>query len=116
MLILIADDQKHARQSLRALVVATFPEAEILEATTGREALRLAEEVRPRLAILDVRMPDLDGLAAAREIRSRWPEVRILVLTVDPSCSREALAAGADAFVTKGEPPERLMSVLDALL
>ena len=116
MRILIADDQRHARQSLKALVAVTHPEAEILEAATGSEAVALAGETRPGLVVLDVHMPELDGIEAAREIRSRWPEIRILVLTVDAACCRDALAAGADAFVVKWEPPDRLMSVLSSLL
>ncbi len=116
MRILIADDQKHARQSLRALVAATHPDAEILEAATGSEAVALAGETRPALVILDVRMPELGGIEAARQIRSRWPEIRILVLTVDAACCGDALAAGADAFVAKWEPPDRLMSALSSLL
>ena len=116
MTILIADDQKHARRSLRALVCATLPAAEVLEASSGLEALGLAASTRPELAILDVRMPEPDGLSVAREIRSRWPETRILVLTADLAFAGEALSAGADAFVAKWESPERLMSVLTSLL
>ncbi len=116
MRVLIADDQKHARQGLRALVGAMHPDAEILEAATGSEAVALAEEKRPRLVILDVRMPDLDGIEAARRIRSRSPETKIVIVTVDAACSREALAAGADAFIAKWESPERLVAVLSSLM
>jgi DNA-binding NarL/FixJ family response regulator len=114
--ILIADVQKHARQSLGALLGVTHPDAEILEAATGSEAVALAAEKRPALVILDVRMADLDGIEAARRIRSLWPETRIVILTADSACCREALAAGVDAFLAKWEPPEQLMAALSSLL
>jgi two-component system, NarL family, invasion response regulator UvrY len=116
MRILIADDQKRARQSLRALLSASLPEMEILEAGNGAEALRVAEAAQPRLVVMDIHMPVIDGLAATRDIRSRWPEIRILVLSLDSERQAEALAAGADLFVGKGESPERLLCALSSLL
>jgi DNA-binding NarL/FixJ family response regulator len=116
MRILIADDQKRARQSLRALLSTSLPGMEILEAANGAEAVRLAEEARPRLVVMDILMPGVDGLTATREIKSRWPEIRILVLSLDADRRAEALAAGADLFVGKGESPERLLCELSSLL
>ena len=116
MRILIADDQKRARQSLRALLATSLQGTEILEAVNGAEAVRLAEEARPRLVVMDILMPGVDGLAATREIKSRWPEIRILVLSLDADRRAEALAAGADLFVSKGESPERLLCALSSLL
>ncbi len=117
MRILIADDQKHARQSLKALVAATHPDAEILEAATGIEAVALAGETRPGLVILDVRMPE------PRRHRGRARDQVPVARDQDPRpdrrrspAVRQALAAGADAFVAKWEPPDRVMSVLSSLL
>jgi DNA-binding NarL/FixJ family response regulator len=110
--ILIADDQKRTRESLRALLNATLPAPEIWEACSGREAVRLAEERQPDLILMDVRMPEGDGLEATRTIKSRWPGIRIVVLSMYLAYREEARAAGADAFVSKGEPPERLLAVL----
>jgi DNA-binding NarL/FixJ family response regulator len=114
--ILIADDQKRTRQSLRALLSASLPETEMWEAADGAEALRLVEETRPQLVVMDIRMPELDGLAATRQIKSRWPEIKVLVLSLYRDQQEEALAAGADLFVAKGDSPEQLLSALSSLL
>ncbi len=116
MRIVIADDQKRTRQSLRALLSTSLPESGIWEAANGAEALRLAEELQPHLVVMDVQMPELDGLDATRRIKARWPEIKILVLSMYRDRQEEALAAGADLFVSKGESPERLLSALSSLL
>jgi DNA-binding NarL/FixJ family response regulator len=113
--VLIVDDQRRARQSLKALL-ATWPAvAGIREAANGVEALRLAEEYRPDLALIDVRMPEMGGLETTRRIRDRWPETGIVVLSIYSDFEPSVIAAGADAFVTKGEPPEVLLAILEAV-
>jgi DNA-binding NarL/FixJ family response regulator len=114
--ILIADDQQRTRQSLKALLSASLPEMEIWEAADGAEALRLAEDIHPELVVMDIRMPEVDGLAATRGIKSRWPEIKVLVLSLYEGRQEEARAAGADLFVSKGESPERLLCALSSLL
>jgi DNA-binding NarL/FixJ family response regulator len=114
--ILIADDQKRTRQSLKALLSTSLPETEIWEAANGVEALRLAEDMHPQLVVMDIRMPEIDGLAATRGIKSRWPEIKILVLSMYRDRQEEARAAGADLFVSKGESPERLLCAISSLL
>lgn len=108
--ILIADDQKHARNGLKALLRVSLPHPEIWEAANGRQAQELAEEHGPDLVLMDVRMPEVDGLAATRWIRARVPRAKILVLSLDETLREEALAAGADGFVSKGESPETLLA------
>jgi CheY-like chemotaxis protein len=113
--ILIVDDQPRARQSLRALL-STWPSAdEVREAADGREAVQLLETWQPDVVLMDVRMPRMDGLEATRFIKARWLRVRVVVLTLYGEYEAEALAAGADAFIGKGEPPGRLLSVLSSL-
>jgi len=114
--ILIADDQKRTRQSLKALLSTSLPESEIWEATNGVEAMRLAEDVQPHLVVMDIQMPELDGLAATRGIKNRWPEIKVLVLSMYRDRQEEARDAGADLFVSKGESPERLLCALSSLL
>jgi DNA-binding NarL/FixJ family response regulator len=114
--IVIADDQKRTRQSLRALLSASLPQVEIREAANGAEALRLVEEIQPRLVVMDIRMPELDGLEATRRIKLRWPKVRVMMLSMYQDRAGEARAAGADLFVGKGEPPEALLGALSSLL
>jgi DNA-binding NarL/FixJ family response regulator len=114
--ILIADDQQRTRQSLKALLSTSLPETEIWEAADGAEALRLAGDIHPELVVMDIRMPEVDGLAATRGIKSRWPEIKVLVLSLYEGRQEEARAAGADLFVSKGESPERLLCALSSLL
>jgi DNA-binding NarL/FixJ family response regulator len=114
--ILIADDQRRTRQSLKVLLSTSLPQTEIWEAGTGEEALRLAEEIHPRLVVMDVRMPGTDGLVATRGIKSRWPEIKVLVLSLYPDYREEARSAGADLFVSKGDPPESLLGAVSSLL
>ena len=116
MRILIADDQQRTRHSLKALLSTSLPETEIWEAANGAEALRLAEDIHPELVVMDIRMPEVDGLDATRGIKSRWPEIKVLVLSLYEGRQEEARAAGADLFVSKGEPPERLLCALSSLL
>jgi DNA-binding NarL/FixJ family response regulator len=110
--IIIADDQRHARSGLRALLRAALPSPEIWEAVNGTEAVRLAGEIVPDAVLLDVRMPGMDGLEAARCIRQALPRTRIIVLSLNERYADAALAAGADAFVGKGEDPGRLIGLL----
>ncbi len=116
MRIIIADDQKHTRNGLKALLSASIPRVQIWEAATGREAERLAEEVDPQIILMDIRMPELDGLEATRLIKSRRPGIKILVLSLHACCAEEALAAGADAFVSKGDTPEKLLGAVTSLV
>ncbi len=115
MRILIADDQKRTRQGLKALLSTSLSETEIWEAANGAEALRLAEDIHPHLVLMDIRMPEVDGLDATRGIKSRWPEIKVLVLSMYQNRQEEAQAAGADLFVSKGESPERLLCALSSL-
>ncbi len=113
--ILIVDCQPRTRQSLRALL-ATWPEmGEIQEARSGVEAVQLIESFCPDLVLMGVRLPELDGLEATRQIKKRWAHVKIIVLSSYADYEADALAAGADAFVHKGEPPDRLLEALAAV-
>lgn len=110
--VLIVDDQPRTRQSLRALL-ATWPRVQaIREAALGREAIHLIQDCLPDVVLMDVRMPEVNGLDVTRLIKARWPQVKVIVLTMYAEYEADAREAGADAFVCKGEPPERLLAAL----
>jgi len=113
--ILVVDDQPRARQSLKALLVTCPQVEEVREAANGRQAVRLVKESQPDVVLMDVRMPEMDGLLATRLIKTRWPQVKVILLSMYTEYLDEALAAGADAFVSKGEPLERLLATLSAV-
>jgi DNA-binding NarL/FixJ family response regulator len=110
--VLIVDDSLRARAGLRALL-ATWPEVEVVgEAINGQEAVQLVAENRPAIVLMDLEMPLMDGAQATRLIKHNWPDVTIIVITVNAAHRAAAVAAGADAFVSKGDAPERLLTTL----
>jgi YesN/AraC family two-component response regulator len=114
--VLIVDDQPRARKSLTALL-STWPQAcEVQEAVNGREAMRMVEELQPDVVLMDVRMPELNGLQATTQIKLLWPQVKVIVLSMYAEYRIEALSAGADAFVAKDEAPHTLLQVLAGMV
>jgi len=110
--LLIADDRARTRRALRA-VLAMQPGIELIgEAADGEEAITAVERLRPDVVILDIRMPRLDGIAATRHIKTRWPEIRVIAHSLAEELRADALAAGADAFVPKGAPVHELLAAL----
>jgi DNA-binding NarL/FixJ family response regulator len=112
--VVIADDRSRSRRGLSALL-ATQPGIEVVgEAGDGRKALELIEERRPDAVLMDARMPVMDGLMATRLIKERWPDVKVIVLTMYGAHRDDAMAAGADAFLIKGCPPDELLAAIQA--
>ena len=110
--VLIADDQLRSRQGLSALLTSQ-PGIEVVgQVGNGREALCLIERNQPDAVVMDAKMPALDGLAATRMIKQRWPNVRVVVLTMYGSHEAEALASGADVFLVKGCSAEDLLKAI----
>ena len=110
--VLIADDRLSSRDGLKALL-ATKLEIDIVgEATDGQQAVQLVEQRRPDVVLMDIRMPVIDGLEATRIIKDRWPEMKVIILSMHPSHQADALAAGADVFLVKGCAVEELLEVI----
>ena len=115
--ILIADDHEVVRRGLCTLL-QTHEGWEICgEAKDGREAVEMAKQMKPDVVILDVGMPNLNGLAATRQLAQQNPNQKIIVLTITDSDEviREALDAGARGFVLKSDAARDLVSAVEAL-
>jgi len=115
--ILIADDHEIARRGIRVLLENQAGWEVCAEARDGREAVECAGRLKPDVLLLDVGMPNLNGLDAARQILAMTPEARILILTVHDSeqVVREVLAAGARGFLLKSDAGRDLVAAVEAL-
>jgi DNA-binding NarL/FixJ family response regulator len=115
--ILIADDHEVARQGIRALLEVHPGWKVCAEAKDGREAVEFAISGNPDLVLLDIGMPNLNGLEAARQILAALPAVPILILTMHDSDNvvREVLRAGARGFLLKSDAGRDLLAAVEAL-
>ncbi len=116
--ILLADDHALVRRGVR-LILEAEPDLEVVaEAGDGAEAVELAREHRPDLAVLDISMPRMTGLQAARELRRRAPETRLLMLSMHDNEQYffESLKAGASGYVLKSAADEDLVTACRAAM
>lgn len=115
--ILVADDHDVVRQGVRALLHQQPGWSVTWEATTGREAVDVARRERPDVSILDLGMPELNGLEATRQILHEQPKAEVLILTMHESeqLIREVLDSGARGYVLKTEAGKDLVSAVNAL-
>ena len=110
--VLIADDRSRSRKGLRALL-STNTQVEVVgEAQNGKAAVELAGDLHPDVILMDVRMPVMSGVEATRTIKERWPEVRVVVLSMYQRHLDEAKGAGADFFLQKGCPTQDLFDAI----
>jgi DNA-binding NarL/FixJ family response regulator len=122
--VLVADDQSMVRAGFRMLLADEEDIEVVAEASNGLEAVDKARRFDPTVVLMDIRMPELDGLEATRRIVAANPDARVLVLTTFDldEYVYEALRAGASGFVLKDDPPEQLLAAVrtvaagDALL
>lgn len=112
--VLIADDEPTIRSSLRMLVDSEADMTVIAEVGDGERAIRAAEELRPNVVLMDVQMPRMSGLEAARELGEQGSDARIIVLTMFDldEYVYEALRAGASGFLLKNCPPSEILRAI----
>ena len=116
MYILIADDHALFRDSLRSLLEAHGLTV-VGEAKNGREAVELARKLKPDLILMDLAMPEMDGLAATRLISAEMPEIKVVVLTASDEDSKlfEAIKSGAQGYLLKNLESEEFFALLDGI-
>jgi DNA-binding NarL/FixJ family response regulator len=115
--ILIADDHALVRRGARVSLETRHGWRVVAEARNGREAIEMAKELRPDVAVVDIGMPELDGVEVARQIRDAVPDTKVLMLTMHESDQmvRNALDAGAHGYILKSDLTESLPRAVKAV-
>lgn len=115
--ILVADDHDIIRRGLKQLLTGHEGWEVLGEAKTGREAVALAEQIKPDIVVMDLSMPDLNGLEAARRIKKQLPRTEIVVLTLHFSDQlvREIVESGVRAYIMKSDADRDLVAAVEAL-
>ena len=110
--VLLVDDDDLMRAGLRSVLSSDETIDIVGDAGDGREAIRSVRDLRPDVVLMDIRMPDLDGISATREVLAGAPDVRVVVLTTfeDDDYIFDALSAGASGFLLKRTTPEELIA------
>ena len=113
MRVLLADDQSKVRSALR-LLLEQEPELSVVgEAAEVEDLLAQVEATQPDLVLLDWELPGLRADDRLSALRTLCPRLKVIALSGRPEARRAALSAGADAFVSKGDPPEQLLAAVD---
>jgi DNA-binding NarL/FixJ family response regulator len=115
--VLLADDHAVMREGLRALLAASAGISVVGEVGNGREALRRAETLRPDVVVMDIAMPELNGIEAAALIRSRCPGTHVVILSMHSSSEHvyRAFAAGAAGYVLKSSAGAEVISAVQTV-
>jgi DNA-binding NarL/FixJ family response regulator len=112
--LLLADDHRMFRQGLREMIERKTDWEVVGEAATGREALDLVEQLRPDIVLLDIQMPELNGVAVAQQLAQSHPDVKIIMLTMyrEDQHLVEAIQAGARAYLLKDADAQELINIV----
>ncbi|MDH7486381.1 MAG: response regulator transcription factor [Anaerolineae bacterium] len=116
--ILIVDDHDAVRTSLRDWFGTVFPDCTLAEASSGEEAVELALARPPDVILMDIGLPQMNGIEAARRIKAAAPQVQVVMLTIHeaPEYQADAAAAGVTAYVLKRQMYRELIPTLQRLL
>ena len=116
--LLLADDHEIVRRSLREIIEMKTDCLVVAEAIDGLQAVQLAKEFAPDIVLVDISMPHLDGLDAARQIRQQNPQTKILILTMHDAAPLIAKIqeTGVDGYLLKSDAPKGLPLAIDSLL
>src|ERR687897_3887223 len=116
--LVLADDHHLFRRAFRSLLSGEAGLEVVGEASTGLEAIEICRRLVPDLVLMDIRMPEMDGIAATRQIKRDQPGVSVLMVTMheNPDYLLEALDAGAAGYVLKDAPAERLINAVHRTL
>ncbi len=116
--ILLADDHRIVREGIRALLLEETNMLVVGEAETGREAVELARKLKPDVVVMDIAMPDLNGMDATRQIMDACPSTRVIALSMhsDKRFVREMLLAGAAGYLRKGCQFDELVEAIQTVV
>ena len=116
--ILIVDDNDVFRDTLERACVLLFPEVRLLAVDCGEKAIVMTASHRVDVAVVDIRMPGMDGLETLRRIKETSPATKVIVVSMNDQCSyrSRALKTGADAFVSKCRPSQELTLLVKGFL
>ena len=108
--VLIADGDSASREGLRLILEDDLHI--VAEARDSAQTFDLVVTFHPQVILVDVHLPEVGGLEVVRQIKARWPQIKLIVLTVFNECLDEALAAGADGYLLKGGTPAELREAI----
>ena len=116
--MLIVEDQENMRSKLREFLQQAFPEKQIREASDGRSALALCHQYRPSVVLMDINLPDVNGIELTGRIKAMAPETTVIVVSAHTNrvYVERAIAAGASAFVEKHLVQEKLLTAVQRAL
>jgi DNA-binding NarL/FixJ family response regulator len=116
--ILIVDDQAPMRDAIRLCIVRSFPKVRVIEAPDGAAAVEHVKAYRPALVLMDINLPDANGLELTRNIRKLCPPTVVAAISIDASkhIPAQALAAGAAAFISKDRLFDELGTLIGAVM
>ena len=116
--ILVVEDHEHVRTTLKDFLAANFPDADLLEATNGEEAVAIANVESPDVVLMDIGLPVLNGIDATRRIKAEMPDLKVVMLTIheNPEYLDDAKDAGANGYVLKRKMASDLIPIISRMI